>query len=106
MLVLTLILCWLYGSWRMPSQIPIGENNRIRVAILQGNIEALTKWDKESGDFLANTYLELNRRAAEATPDLIVWTETAILWPSAEGDDLMEAALRITKAANASHLIG
>ena len=98
--------CLLYGCWRMSGfESPEGER-KIKVAVLQGNIEASAKWEEGKETRIAERYLDLCRRAADFGPDLIVWTETAIPWPLRDDDDLVEAALRASRPSGAYHLIG
>ena len=97
---------FLYGQARIGEYDSISKEDALKVAVLQGNIEALTKWDERKGNSIAERYLELNRRAARDGPDLVVWTETAIPWPLGEGDDLVEACLAITAPSRACHLVG
>jgi len=106
--VLLFALCFAYGTWKYDFEAKEDRGEKIRIAVLQGNIDSMIKWSdkKEKADFIAQTYLDLNRKALEENPDLIVWTETAIPWPVEEGDNLIEEALKITYPAGASHLIG
>jgi apolipoprotein N-acyltransferase len=101
-----LALCVGYGFWRITSLDTPGPDRRVKVAVLQGNVNIQEKLDPKKGDLLAKQYLDLNRRAAQVRPDLIVWTETAIPWPLEPGDDLLEESLRITHDTGASHLVG
>ena len=104
--MLVFALCTGYGIWRIASFDTPGPASAVKVAILHGNIDLSEKLDPEKGDILAKRYLDLNRKAAETRPDLIVWTETAIPWPLEPGDDLLEESLRITHGTGASHLVG
>lgn len=82
------------------------EGKRIRVAMLQENIKAETKWNKDNGDALAGIFFDLNQEAAKNNPDLIVWSETALPWTFAPDDHLIQKALQITYKSKASHIIG
>ncbi len=106
--LLIFLLCFCYGFWQIDVVAPKDDSGTIKAAILQANIPATLDWhDKEeTANFIAQRYLELNREVVKHNPDLIVWSETAIPWPLTEGDDLIETALRITKPANACHLVG
>jgi len=104
-------ICLLYGFLVINFKAPkIGENKNdsIKVVILDGNVDSTVKWQdkKKVGNYIADTYLNLNVEAAKQNPNLIVWTETAIPWPMADGDNLVETALSITKPSNAYHIIG
>lgn len=50
---------------------------RLRVAVVQANIDQQKKWDPAYQDEVLETYERLTRRAAKRSPDLILWPETA-----------------------------
>lgn len=52
-------------------------DGKIRIALLQGNIDPKQKWDEAFLDQNLAVYLRLTRRAGQKKPDLIVWPETA-----------------------------
>ena len=51
---------------------------RIKVSLIQGNIEQGMRWDREFVDYNWRTYRDLSRKAAADTSALIVWPETAM----------------------------
>lgn len=109
--IIICLLCFAYGIWVVNLKIPNLANEKrdtVKIAILDGNIDSMIKWqDKEkTGNYIAETYLDLNKKALAENPNLIVWTETAIPWPMEEGDDLIEASLNVTAPIGASHIIG
>jgi len=53
------------------------EGRRIKVAVVQGNIEQWQKWDKKFAPLIMRTYKDLTLAAALDTPDFIIWPETA-----------------------------
>lgn len=78
----------------------------VKVAIIQENIKAESRWDESTGDAFAKRFFDLNREAVSHNPDLIVWSETALPWTYSSNDDLIAAALKITKKSQALHIIG
>ena len=75
LLILLFLLPWIYGKLTIPPADEFLE--KIRVALVQGNIDPLRKWDEA---FLAenfNIYTRLTRKIADLKPDLIIWPETA-----------------------------
>lgn len=109
--LIVLMLCLGYGVFIIDIKAPreqLKKENSLKVSILDGNIDSLIKWNnqEETGDYIANTYLGLNKEAVKENPNLIVWTETAIPWPMEEGDNLIEEALKITAPISAYHMIG
>jgi len=101
-----LLFCTAVGIIRLKTPNAAASGQMIRVAVLQANIEPWDKLDKTKGDILARRYLDLNRKAAVLDPGLVVWPEAAVPWPLEEGDDLVEAALDITRPAGSYHIVG
>jgi apolipoprotein N-acyltransferase len=54
------------------------EGPRVRVAVLQGNIEQGVKWSPEWRERTFATYARLSRQAATRGARLVVWPETAL----------------------------
>jgi len=71
---LLVIIPTIYGALVLADAEP-GNNGPIHVALLQGDIDLETKWDKEKIDFNFGVYDSL--AAAAAGADLLVWPETA-----------------------------
>lgn len=69
-----MILPYTYGSWVMSQDV---EGERIKIALLQGNMAPEVKWDQELLDFNVRTYIDMSKRAAQDTVDFIIWPETA-----------------------------
>ncbi|GAB6061008.1 apolipoprotein N-acyltransferase [Desulfonatronum parangueonense] len=72
----SVLLLILYGVTAVKSPLPDGE--RIRVALIQGNIDQSLKWDPEFQEATIQKYLQLTRKEMSSQPDLVVWPETAI----------------------------
>jgi apolipoprotein N-acyltransferase len=107
---LILTVCVAYGVWILNFKAPLktDSKNTIKAVVLNGNIDSMIKWQNKEkvGDYIAQTYLDLNKKAVSENPNLIIWTETAIPWPMEPGDDLIEASLNITQPSGAYHIIG
>lgn len=76
-----LILPYIYGSWVM-SDLKIQasekiEGEKIKIALLQGNIEQKIKWDDQFLDYNIQTYIDMSKKAAEEKVDLVIWPESA-----------------------------
>ncbi len=50
---------------------------RLKVTVVQGNIDQERKWDPKSAGFIQQRYSDLTRAATRDKPDLIVWPEAA-----------------------------
>jgi apolipoprotein N-acyltransferase len=75
-----------YGSWAIIAMVILYgrllsfygvETQSMRVALVQPNIEQDLKWSPEKVSEHFDKLLRLTRAAAEPSPDLIVWPETA-----------------------------
>ena len=64
-----------YGMYRL-NNIFTGE--KLRVAIIQGNIPQVKKWSPNYREEILNKYEALTNEAAEKRVDLIIWPETSV----------------------------
>lgn len=64
-----------YGTLRL-NNVFTGE--KIKVAVVQGNISQDEKWDRRFTDFILSRYGELTRKAAAEKADMIIWPETSV----------------------------
>ncbi len=77
-LVLALGLTLFYGRQRIESiDSLVSTAPTHRIAVIQGNIDQLVKWDPEFQVSTVETYTRLSLSARQGGPDLIVWPETA-----------------------------
>ncbi len=72
---LLFVAAFAYGTWRLDESRP---GSPVKVSLVQGNIEQNLKWDPGYQDRVVAIYQELTRRAADGSPDLIVWPETSL----------------------------
>ena len=63
-----------YGFLTIPRTI---EGKRLKVSVVQGNIEQKRKWDPKYKKFIMRTYTALTKEASKDHPELIVWPEAA-----------------------------
>ncbi len=64
-----------YGHWRLGQQ---RNGNTFKASVIQGNIEQDKKWEPAFQNEVLETYFTLSRKAAETSPQMIVWPETAV----------------------------
>jgi apolipoprotein N-acyltransferase len=79
---------------------------RVRVSIVQGNIEQAKKWDPEQASFIMKTYVELTKEALRDQPDLIVWPEAATPRPITLDRKLYSELKEIAKHSGIPLLLG
>ncbi|GBE00551.1 apolipoprotein N-acyltransferase [bacterium BMS3Abin07] len=73
-LIILISLSFLYGYHHLNKS---ETGKKIKVAIIQGNIEQDKKWDTQYQESVFSTYISLTKKASTAKPDLIVWPETS-----------------------------
>jgi apolipoprotein N-acyltransferase len=71
----TLIASLGYGAWRLGQERSHGS---VPVSVIQGNIEQDKKWEPAFQKEVLDIYLDLSKKAAADSPQLIIWPETAI----------------------------
>lgn len=75
---LSVVAAWIYGDLRI-AQVDrlIAQAPKMRVAVIQGNIEQSQKWDRAFQTTTIDTYTRLSLSTRAQKPELIVWPESA-----------------------------
>ena len=81
-------------------------NKSFNVAILAENTPPDITWDDNTGNFLVQKLLYLNRLAVTMKPDLALWSESAIPWTYTKDDDLVKEVFKITDPVRITHILG
>ncbi|MDI1471824.1 MAG: apolipoprotein N-acyltransferase [Thermodesulfovibrio sp.] len=103
-LVITIfVLCIVYGLNRLDSY---ENNNKFRVAVIQGSIPQNEKWDFNKINEILNIYKNLTVKANAYNPKLIVWPETAIPFIFEKNRYLTEDLIKFVKEQNVYLLFG
>ncbi len=105
-LIVTTLIVFLvlaYGNLRLKN-IYTGE--KIKVAVIQGNIPQTKKWDYKFRFEILNKYETLTKEALKDNPDLIVWPETSVPGFLEEDRDLSERIKALVKYVNKPMLFG
>jgi apolipoprotein N-acyltransferase len=79
---------------------------RLRVAVLQGNIDQGVKWSPDRAESTLKIYEDLSRRAAERGARLIVWPETAVPGPIDRMDGGVPRFERLARETGAALVVG
>jgi apolipoprotein N-acyltransferase len=83
------------------------EGNTIRTSVLQGNIDQGMKGNPRAhAAYIMNRYTELTDRAAQDTPDLVVWPETSTPGLVLLNRDLMRDLRNLITRTGSHFLIG
>jgi apolipoprotein N-acyltransferase len=100
--VLTIITLY-YGIMTISTPI-VGK--KIKVSIVQGNIEQAKKWDKKYVRLIMKTYTDLSKKASEEKPALIVWPEAATPGFVLKKIDLLKEMISLARQTKTYYLIG
>ena len=92
-----------YSIWRL-NQNRTG--NFINVSIIQGNIEQDKKWEPLFQKEVMDIYTSLTSKAAESSPDLIVWPETSVPFLFERDTRNTEKLIAFQKTLNTHLLFG
>lgn len=74
--ILLFALVLFYGNYRLSTFKVSG--NKVRVGLIQPNIDPWDKWQENNLDQSLQEYLSLSRKAADKGANLILWPETAL----------------------------
>lgn len=95
-----------YGAWRL-QQSADSRDDRLRIALVQGNIPQDVKWLPEFQEETVRIYRDLSHRAARAdTPGLIIWPEAATPFYYQDATPLSAAVAAIPRETGAALLFG
>jgi apolipoprotein N-acyltransferase len=75
-LILLFLLPWFYGQLVIPDE-DVDTKEKIRVGLVQGNVDPYLKWDDEFIDENLVIYDSLSNQLNDTQLDLIIWPETA-----------------------------
>ncbi|HYG38275.1 MAG TPA: apolipoprotein N-acyltransferase [Cytophagales bacterium] len=81
-------------------------SNKIRVALPLASLPPETIWDESNGNQLVQNLLELNKKAVQGRPDLILWSETIVPWTYLPNDDLVQEISKSTLRDSIHFLLG
>ena len=92
-----------YGTWIVDQ--PRTEGRPLRVAVVQGNVDAGSQWRRDRHGSNLTTYLVLSQEVlARARPDLVVWPESAVTF-FIEEEPAYRMAIRHLFASAGAHLL-
>lgn len=91
---------------RFEQRQPTGSPPPFRAAIIAENINPEFKWAYGNTNSFAERMFLLNVQVAKAKANLAVWSESAIPWNYAPGDDFLNEIDKITGSSGVTHLTG
>lgn len=103
--VVVIIICLVWGNIKLGENLASGKT--LKIAVIQTNIGIEQSWDWEiSREKILLMLNRLTQKAAKSNPDLIVWTETAILSSPATSPWMKKRLSSITEQLNSYLLVG
>ena len=93
----------LYGHIMISKPI---DGQRLKISIVQGNIEQPKKWDPKYASAIMRTYADLTQKASLQKPDIIIWPETATPRSIGENYGIYRQVKQIAQKAGAPLLLG
>lgn len=100
---LSVILVLAYGFKATAGPIM---DDSIKVAVVQGNIDQVKKWNHKYKVFIMQTYKELTQMASKDHPALIFWPETATPSAISRNHSLYDQVKCISQSAGTYLLLG
>ena len=92
-----------YGYNRLRRPYP---TQRLKIALVQGNIPQALKWDEKYRRFIMDKYAYLTKEASNDAPRLIIWPETSVPGYLEEEGDLKRWIKGLARSANAYMVVG
>lgn len=96
-------ICLYYGVFKTRN---VFTGEKLKVAIVQGNIPQVKKWDPSFRDDILKKYERLTREAAGEHPELIIWPETSVPGFLESEPDLLERVAGLAKEIRVPILAG
>ena len=93
----------LYGQLTISETI---NGEKIKLTVIQGNIDQKSKWDAKKAEFIMKTYARLTHEALRENPSLIIWPETATPGSISRNPLLYMVVKRIAEKSKTDLLIG
>lgn len=104
--VVVVILCAVYGQYRLAQIRAAAVVEALPVALVQGNIPQAEKWDPERRREIFYSYLEASERREIGDARVVVWPEAAVPY-LVDANPALEAILRrAVQASGADLLVG
>ncbi|MBQ9782981.1 MAG: apolipoprotein N-acyltransferase [Clostridia bacterium] len=85
---------------------PSDTQEKLTVAVVQGNISSHEKWELETTERTREVYRQYTLQAAEEGAQIVVWPETALPYTVSEGNSTWRYASSLAKEARVTILVG
>jgi len=102
--IVLVVAAW--GSWRVARSELTREGERVRVGLVQGNVDQGQKWNPARAAAIFQDYLRLSRRAIAAGAELVLWPESATPFLFEEDRASADVVRSLAKQAHIPILLG
>ena len=92
-----------YGMFRVKN---IFTGEKLKVAVVQGNIPQVKKWDPSFREGILKKYESLTREAAGQNPELVIWPETSVPGFLESDPELLARVTKLAKEVKTPILVG
>jgi apolipoprotein N-acyltransferase len=79
---------------------------KLRVSVVQGNIEQAKKWDRSYRNYIIERYEELSRETSKDQPGLVIWPEAATPGFILNDHALLKRIMALVREMNTYFLVG
>jgi len=93
-----------YGHYRL--SVFKQDGRRVRVSIVQGNIDQSIKWNPAYQEKTIQTYTKLTRKASRLKPYLIVWPETSVPFFFQSNPEMASKVVKVSEESNCYLIFG
>lgn len=96
-----------YGFYRLSDKKKDETSHqKLRIAVIQGNIDQSLKWDPDYQEKTLDTYLSLTRKIRGFKPDLILWPETALPFFFQDNETYSPRVMSLVQKMNTGLIFG
>lgn len=85
---------------------PDGNEKKVTVAVIQGNIASGEKWEEDTAEKTLKIYAEYTKNAADEGAEIVVFPETALPWEVKEGNSRYQYLSNLAKGCSVTILAG
>jgi apolipoprotein N-acyltransferase len=98
--------CTVWGSARIARGTLLSSGDPVRVAVIQGNILQVEKWDPALRDAITNRYITMTRQALAQGATFILWPESSTPFYFEQDITRGSAVRRLAAESKATLLVG
>lgn len=94
-----------YGFWRNSQPLDV-RSDRLRISLIQGNIDQAQKWVPENRQATIDKYQKLSKQALKDSVDLLIWPEAATPFFLQDETDIAQQVRNLSRQMETPLLLG